>query len=140
MLGILSSFSCRLHSILLRLYSPLLRLGRFFSFLYLHTVGRNPWTGDQPVARPLPKHRTTQRGINALSGIRTHEPSVRESEGSSRLRRAVTVIGCWLHSRTKILYLEADRDVYRNASSEVLNSNISYFHLLDLQLGTRKLS
>jgi hypothetical protein len=25
-------------------------LGRFFSFLILYTVGRNPWPGDQPVA------------------------------------------------------------------------------------------
>jgi hypothetical protein len=24
-----------------------------------HTNGRTPWTGDQPVARPLPIHRTT---------------------------------------------------------------------------------
>jgi hypothetical protein len=31
-----------------------------FSFLILYTVGRTPWTGDQPVARPLPTHRTTQ--------------------------------------------------------------------------------
>jgi hypothetical protein len=23
-------------------------------------VGRTPWTGDQPVARPLPTHRTTR--------------------------------------------------------------------------------
>jgi hypothetical protein len=28
--------------------------------LNLYTVGRNPWMGDQPVARPLPTHRTTQ--------------------------------------------------------------------------------
>jgi hypothetical protein len=42
------------------LYNPLLGLGRFFSFLILHTVGRIPWTGDQPVARPLPTRRTTQ--------------------------------------------------------------------------------
>jgi hypothetical protein len=42
------------------LYSPLLGLGRFFSLLILHTVGRTPWTGDQPVARTLPTHRTTQ--------------------------------------------------------------------------------
>jgi hypothetical protein len=28
--------------------------------LILYTVGRTPWTGDQPVARPLPTHRTTQ--------------------------------------------------------------------------------
>jgi hypothetical protein len=37
------------------------RPGRFFfSFLILYTVGRTPWTGDQPVSRPLPMHRTTQ--------------------------------------------------------------------------------
>jgi hypothetical protein len=39
-------------------YSSLLDLGRFFSFLVLYTVGRTPWTGDQPVAKPLPAHRT----------------------------------------------------------------------------------
>jgi hypothetical protein len=38
----------------------LLDLSRFFSFLILYAVGRTPWTGDQPVARPLPTHRTTQ--------------------------------------------------------------------------------
>jgi hypothetical protein len=32
----------------------------FFQFLDLCTVGRTPWTGDQPVARPPPAHRTTQ--------------------------------------------------------------------------------
>jgi hypothetical protein len=41
------------------LYSRLLGLGRFFSFLILNTVGRTPWTGDQPFARPLPTYRTT---------------------------------------------------------------------------------
>jgi hypothetical protein len=30
----------------------------FFSFLILYTVGRTPWTWDQPVARLLPIHRT----------------------------------------------------------------------------------
>jgi hypothetical protein len=30
-----------------------------FQFLNLYTAGRTPWTGDQPVARPLPTHRTT---------------------------------------------------------------------------------
>jgi hypothetical protein len=34
----------------------LLDLGRFFSFLILYTVGNTPWTGDQPVERPLPTH------------------------------------------------------------------------------------
>jgi hypothetical protein len=53
---------------------------------------------NQPVARPLPKHRTTQTqnkrihthtpNIRALIGFRTHDPSVRASEDSScrRLR------------------------------------------------------
>jgi hypothetical protein len=40
-------------------YSPL-ELGRFFSFLILYTVGKTPWTSDQPAARPLPTHRATQ--------------------------------------------------------------------------------
>jgi hypothetical protein len=44
-------------TIYLWLYSPLLGLGRLFSFLTLYTVGRNPWKGEQPVARPLPKQR-----------------------------------------------------------------------------------
>jgi hypothetical protein len=38
----------------------LLDLGRFISLLIIYKVGRTPWTGDQPVARPLPTHRTTQ--------------------------------------------------------------------------------
>jgi hypothetical protein len=36
------------------IYGPLLNLGGFFSFVLLHTVGRTPWTVDQPVARQLP--------------------------------------------------------------------------------------
>jgi hypothetical protein len=69
----------------------LLDLGHFLSFLILYTVGRTPWTGDQPVARPVPTHRTPQTrnkrtDIHALSGIRTHEPSVRATEDSSCLR------------------------------------------------------
>jgi hypothetical protein len=65
---------------------PFVDLGRFFSFLMLYTVGRTPCTWDQPVARPLPTHRTTQTDIHALSGTRTHDLSVRASEDSSCLR------------------------------------------------------
>jgi hypothetical protein len=42
------------------LYSTLLGPYRFFSFVILYTVGRTPWRGDQPVARPLVIHRTAQ--------------------------------------------------------------------------------
>jgi hypothetical protein len=34
-------------SIYLWLYSTLLDLGRFFTFLILYAIGRTPWTGDQ---------------------------------------------------------------------------------------------
>jgi hypothetical protein len=45
-------------------------------FLNPHTVGRAPWKGDQPVARPLPTHRTT----------RTQTSMPRVGEDSSCLR------------------------------------------------------
>jgi hypothetical protein len=48
---------------------PLLGLGRFFSFLILYTVSRTPWTGDQPVARPLPTKNNTNRINSARWGI-----------------------------------------------------------------------
>jgi hypothetical protein len=62
-------------------YSP---LGPWLLLLQFHdhfTDRRAPWTNDQLVARPLPKHRTTQTqnkhihtlNIHALSGIRTHD-------------------------------------------------------------------
>jgi hypothetical protein len=72
-------------SLSLWLYSPS-NLARFFSFFE-----GTPWTGDQPVARPLPTHRTTQTqnkrtDIHVLSGIRTHDSSVQASKDSSYLR------------------------------------------------------
>jgi hypothetical protein len=48
---------------------------RIYSIRRRRTVGRTPWTGNQPVIRPL--HNTD---IHALSGIRTHDPSVRAGE------------------------------------------------------------
>jgi hypothetical protein len=87
--------------LLLWLYSPLLGLGHFFSFLIVYTVGRTPWTGDQSgryLRTEQHKHRINAHNthINALSRIRTHDPSVRASEDSSRLR-AATVIGVSFH-------------------------------------------
>jgi hypothetical protein len=57
---------------------------------------------DQPVARPLPKHRTTQiqnkrihkTNSHALSGIRTHDSSFRASEDSSCLRHKKYTNSC----------------------------------------------
>jgi hypothetical protein len=59
-----SEFHLIRHSIIiplpLWLYSPVLDLGHFYSFLIFFTVGRSLWTGDQPVARSLPAHRIAQ--------------------------------------------------------------------------------
>jgi hypothetical protein len=65
---------------------PLLQFRNVF-----HTVGRTSWTSDQPVARPLPMHRTTQTqnkctDIHASSGIRSRDPGVPASEDTSCLR------------------------------------------------------
>jgi hypothetical protein len=61
--------------------------------MIIFTDGRTPWTSDQLVARPLPKHRTAQTQKKHIhhtsmpvSGLRTHDPSVRASKDSSCLR------------------------------------------------------
>jgi hypothetical protein len=64
---------------------------RFVSLQFLNpkTVCRTPWTENQPVARPLPTQDNTNRinaDIHALSGLQTHDPSVRVSEDISCLR------------------------------------------------------
>jgi hypothetical protein len=54
------SLTLRSHSSLcIWLYSPC-GPRPLFQFLNLHTVGRVPWTMDQPVARSLPTNRTAQ--------------------------------------------------------------------------------
>jgi hypothetical protein len=50
-----------------------LDLGRFFSFSNFYIVSVTPWTGDQPVARPLPEHRTAQ---SQNKGTHTSMPQV----------------------------------------------------------------
>jgi hypothetical protein len=47
-------------SIYLWLHSPFVGPWPLFQFLDPYTAGRIPWTGDRPVARPLPTHRTIQ--------------------------------------------------------------------------------
>jgi hypothetical protein len=76
------------------LFQPIQGLRLLFNSVILLFTERTPLTGDQLVARPLPKHRTTQPqnkrihtpNIHALSEIRTHDPSVQASEDSIFLR------------------------------------------------------
>jgi hypothetical protein len=89
--------------IYLWLYSLLFDLGLFFSFLILYTIGKTPWTGDQPAARPLPIHRTTQtqnkRTQTSMSwvGFEPTTPAFKRANTVHALVRVRTVIGA-LHS------------------------------------------
>jgi hypothetical protein len=85
--------------ICLWLYSPLLDLGRLYSFLILYTVGRAPRMGDQHVARPLPTHRTTQiqnkRKQTSMpwGGFEPAIPAFERAKTVHALDRVATVIG-----------------------------------------------
>jgi hypothetical protein len=78
---------------------PLSNLVRFFSFLIFYTVGRTPWPGDEPVARPLPAHRTTQTQNKPTQTSMPQvefEPTIPVFEWAKTvhtLDRAATVIG-----------------------------------------------
>jgi hypothetical protein len=87
---------------------PFVDFGRFFSFLILYTVGRTPWTGDQPVARPLRTHGTTQtqnKPTQIYMPRVVFEPTIPALERA--LDRAVAVIGDCRYSYT-ILTLALD--------------------------------
>jgi hypothetical protein len=89
------------------LYSPL-GPWSLLSVSWSFSDGRAPWTSDQLVARPLPKHRTTQTqnkhihipNIHVLCGIRTHDPSFRASEDSLCFR----TLGYWDRQRNGLLF------------------------------------
>jgi hypothetical protein len=77
----------------------LVDLGHFFIFLILYTFGKTPWTGDQPVARPLLTHRTTQtqnkRTQTSMPRMRFEPttPVFERRKTVHALDRAATVIG-----------------------------------------------
>jgi hypothetical protein len=76
------------------LYSRLFDLGSFFRFLTFYTVGRAPWTGDQPVARPLSTHRTTQTQTSMPRvGFESTTPAFERTKAGHGLDCAATVIG-----------------------------------------------
>jgi hypothetical protein len=65
-----------------------------FQFLNLYRVGRTPWTGDQPVARPLPTHRINTHKHTCLEWEFDHTFPVFERAKTVRaVDGAATVIG-----------------------------------------------
>jgi hypothetical protein len=88
-------------------YSPLLGLGCFISFLNYYTVVRTPWTGDQPIARPLPTHITTQTQNKCTQTFMPRagfEPTIAVFDRVKTVHALVcvaTVIGIHLYTKPK---------------------------------------
>jgi hypothetical protein len=98
-----------------------------FQFLNPYKIGRNPWTGDQPVARPLPTHRTqTQNKCTQTPKPRVgFEPTIPVFERAKTVHAlvgAATVIGTPLIYRPKIL-----GDGYKLWSSTLDHFIINFF-------------
>jgi hypothetical protein len=70
-----------------------------FQFLNLYTVDRTPWTGHQPVARPLPVLRTTQTQNKRIQtstprvGFEPTTPVFERAKTAHALDCAVNLIG-----------------------------------------------
>jgi hypothetical protein len=82
------------------LYKLLLDLGHFFSFLIFYTVGRTPWMGDQPVARPLPAHTHRTQAQNKCTqttmppvGFESMTPAFERAKAVHILDLAAIMIG-----------------------------------------------
>jgi hypothetical protein len=103
-----------------------------FQLLNLYTVGRTPWTGDQPVAKPLPTHTTTQTHNKRTQtymprvGFEPTIPAFVQEKTVHALDRAVTVIGTFenhqiihFHHTTgnKITILEISLNTHRDFAS-----------------------
>jgi hypothetical protein len=79
---------------------------RFVSLQFLNpkTVGRTPWTGDQPVARPLPTETQNKRKQTSTPSL-GFEPTIPEfmrGKAIHTLNRAATVIGYFTGMPDKI--------------------------------------
>jgi hypothetical protein len=97
-------------TIYLWLYTPCW-LWLLFQFLNLYTFCRTPCTGDEPVARPLPAHRTTQTQNKRTQIIMPHmgsEPTIPVFERPKTVHasdRAVTMIGQIFITSSANIYL-----------------------------------
>jgi hypothetical protein len=74
---------------------PFLDLGRFFNFLIFYTVGRTPWTGDQPVARYTTAQTQNKRTQTSMPqvGLKHTIPVSEQAKTVHASDRAATVIG-----------------------------------------------
>jgi hypothetical protein len=98
--------------------SPLVDFRNLF-----YTNGRTPWTGDQPVARPLPTHRTTQAQNKRTQtpmpqmGFEPTMPVFEWAKTVHALDRAATVIGWSTETFSRAI---TSKMAYRRVSQDML--------------------
>jgi hypothetical protein len=64
-----------------------------FSFLIFYTVGKTPWTRDQPITRPIPAHTGQHKhSIKSQAGFEPTIPVFERAKTVHALDRAATVI------------------------------------------------
>jgi hypothetical protein len=101
-------------------------LAVFFSFEILYSVGKTPWTGDQPVANPLPTHRTTQTWNKRIQtsipqvGFGPTTPVFQRKEAVHALDRADTVVRILILSSLLRLFLRSGR-FYSNIPAKIVS-------------------
>jgi hypothetical protein len=88
---------------------PLWIFAAFLQILNAYADGRTPWTVDQPIARPLPTHRTTQtqnKGIQTSMlrvGFEPMSPEFRQTKTVHALDGVLSVI-IFIHSSSVLNY------------------------------------
>jgi hypothetical protein len=78
--------------------------GSFLCFTIIFTDGRTPWTGDQPVASPLPKHRIntyTHQTSMLCVGFEHTIPASEWAKTVHALDHSATVTGSHCHQKLK---------------------------------------
>jgi hypothetical protein len=104
------------------LYSPL-HFGCLLSLLILYTVGRTPWTGDQPVAKSIPRQNSTIKNKRAQTSIPRvgFEPTTPAFERAKRihtLEHAATAIGV-LHQLSEIMKTSLSANINQVTLDEI---------------------
>jgi hypothetical protein len=142
-------------SIYLFIYT-LVDFGRFFAFLIRYTVRRTTWMGDQPVAKPLPTHRTTQTQNKCtqtsmpLIGFEPTIPVLERAVTACTLDRAadqrfsVSLTNELIKIRDNLLYKPSDRrfsaklvPTFADRGCRVVNATDPHCRILGFRLRTK---
>jgi hypothetical protein len=96
----------------------------------IHAVGGTPWTGDQPVARPIPTHRTTQtqnkRSQTSMSrvGFQPTTPAFERAKTVHAWDRTAPVTSC---KDKKLKFTRIIKNEFRERGFELHQKTLQQF-------------